>query len=324
MSPQKPNWAVWQLTIRVKVLEAVLLSMDLDPHTVSVDGIDTVSRDLNSMQRTEYQRRKNQITALLSPYGPLTNHTSTANARSLVDLKEAVGFMVQLGWRVPEEFQSILQKDGEMKEEADGSIRSDIESAYRELEAKAIYDVAPSPNFDYWNKLSRWPLVSACQIVCNVNPDGGVNKDDLTNPNTRTRAQWVNIYHWAEDAIASGALAVDESRCVSPGKFCEWVQAMDFKDLNLPDELQALVQKDETEAPLKEPERASLLKMVLAMAVAKCGHLPGERSPATGDGPRSIAAYAKSLGLDLSNDTVKKYLDEAYEKFPDITLPNKK
>lgn len=63
-------------------------------------------------------------------------------------------------------------------------------------------------------------------------------------------------------------------------------------------------------------ERESLLKMVLAMAVAKYGYDPEcTRDKACGNKAGSIPSDLESHGLGLHPDTIRKYLREAYEKF---------
>jgi len=67
-----------------------------------------------------------------------------------------------------------------------------------------------------------------------------------------------------------------------------------------------------------ETEKQTLLKLVLGMAMDKYGYDPTvTRNKATGNNNGSIRAGLQSFdGLDVSDDTIRKYLDEAVEQFP--------
>jgi hypothetical protein len=69
-------------------------------------------------------------------------------------------------------------------------------------------------------------------------------------------------------------------------------------------------------APKPEPkevtprERSSLLKMVIAMAMTKYGYDPAKRNTAAGD----IADEIRERGMELTDDTVRDYLQEAADE----------
>ena len=74
-----------------------------------------------------------------------------------------------------------------------------------------------------------------------------------------------------------------------------------------------------TEHPIIEKsvspkERNSMLLVILGMAIDKYGYDPAsDRNPATGSNKNSIKASLEKIGIPISNDTLKKYLEEAIQ-----------
>ncbi|MGQ3890718.1 hypothetical protein [Legionella sp. CNM-4043-24] len=67
---------------------------------------------------------------------------------------------------------------------------------------------------------------------------------------------------------------------------------------------------------LGETERKTMLKIILGMAIHAYSYDPSsKRNAATGSNKNSISSALQSLGLDISEDTIRKYLDEAKEHF---------
>ena len=64
------------------------------------------------------------------------------------------------------------------------------------------------------------------------------------------------------------------------------------------------------EKPLSNRERDTLLKLVIGMAVKGYSHNP---AAAKSSAPKDIADDLASLGISVSDDTVRKYLKEAAE-----------
>lgn len=65
-------------------------------------------------------------------------------------------------------------------------------------------------------------------------------------------------------------------------------------------------------------ERNKMLSVILAMAIDKYGYNPkANRNPASGTSRNSIKAALEKIGLEISEDTIKKYLKEAYENHKD-------
>lgn len=69
---------------------------------------------------------------------------------------------------------------------------------------------------------------------------------------------------------------------------------------------------------LGETERKTLLGLLLGMAIDKYGYNPNsDRNKATGSNKNSIHAGIQLAGLNISDDTIRKYLNEAKELFPE-------
>ena len=74
---------------------------------------------------------------------------------------------------------------------------------------------------------------------------------------------------------------------------------------------------------MSEKERPQVLKIMLGMAMDKYGYKPGaSKNTATGKNRGSIHAALESFGLNVSDDTIRKYLDEAVEIFPEVKSKN--
>ena len=85
-------------------------------------------------------------------------------------------------------------------------------------------------------------------------------------------------------------------------------------NLSIP-ELEA-VDKKLSKVMLPEAERNTMLKIILGMAKAAYGYDPSViRNPATGSNKASIRAGLQSVGLDVTEDTIRKYLTEAADLF---------
>ena len=72
--------------------------------------------------------------------------------------------------------------------------------------------------------------------------------------------------------------------------------------------------KDEN---ISESERATLLKLILGMAIDAYAYKPGSRNTATGNNHGSIKAALQKIGLNADEKTISKYLKEAVEAYPD-------
>ncbi|MEN9433919.1 MAG: hypothetical protein RLZZ422_1508 [Pseudomonadota bacterium] len=68
----------------------------------------------------------------------------------------------------------------------------------------------------------------------------------------------------------------------------------------------------EIEKTFSPKERNSMLLVILGMAIDKYGYDPeANKNPATGSNKNSIKASLERIGVSISDDTIKKYLEEA-------------
>lgn len=182
-----------------------------------------------------------------------------------------------------------------------------------------------------WRQRSLWPIDCAVLLLHRINPDSvralvykvafGVLEGQLSNYQLdvlkRFGGDIMTDWHTSDSWRRAGDFAVLNGG-VSPKEFIKL--AID-KDVTVPEELQALVQKEEIEAPLNKSERESLLKMVLGMAVAKYGFDPRRsENDATGKNKESIWDDLDSLGIAVDSKTVRKHLKEAVRRFPKLKL----
>ena len=81
--------------------------------------------------------------------------------------------------------------------------------------------------------------------------------------------------------------------------------------------------KQEPQTSITEKERPQVLQMLLGMAMDAYNYIPGAtKNVATGSKHGSIRAALQSKGLDVTEDTIRKYLNEAVEMFPEVKVPN--
>lgn len=117
-----------------------------------------------------------------------------------------------------------------------------------------------------------------------------------------------------------GSIGLPGRVLVKLPEFGSWIAS---KGLNLPDKFPiAEIKIMESQDNLSEKERNSLLKMILGMALDAYQYKPeNDRNTATGENKGSIYAACQEYKIDISNDTIKKYLNEAKDFF---YIPNKK
>lgn len=109
-----------------------------------------------------------------------------------------------------------------------------------------------------------------------------------------------NLIHWL--TVETGSDFAGQQ--FSPSELARWLSVMKFKS-----EYKFLASKPtEVDSPLGTKERASLLKIVLAMAIDGFGYDPSDKKSQV---PGEIEAAVKSMGVSMDVGTVRKYLREA-------------
>lgn len=106
---------------------------------------------------------------------------------------------------------------------------------------------------------------------------------------------------------------------ISPFQYCGWKQVWVDDDI-----VQSLIKnktitQHSAKSELEETEKKTLLKMLLGMAIDSYGYkVASSRQSATGNNKDGIRAALQSLNLDVTDDTIRKYLNEATELFSDL------
>ncbi len=185
----------------------------------------------------------------------------------------------------------------------------------------------PANSPDAWPDHSEWaqlPIWSASEVVAlslNRNPDKIVKSEWRNSSRNRT---WLEEQYTKRERLVSRAiLSLILQKRIKPEAFLEWADSI---SLSVPRELRQAIPKSlpvqpeeklATMAPpnrqeLKTSERNSLLKLILGMALEQYDYNPiAQRSTATTQIQSDLAEH----GITMSEDTVRKYLKEATDKF---------
>lgn len=89
--------------------------------------------------------------------------------------------------------------------------------------------------------------------------------------------------------------------------------------------LQTIISNKKTtfSEPLNCSEKASFQKMLLGMAIAKYGYVPGKKNSCTGANNTSIHYDLSNLGIHIDEDTIRKHLKDAAQEI-EFEIPDKK
>jgi hypothetical protein len=234
--------------------------------------------------------------------------------------------------------------------EADLDARLKAELAERQAKREAAHSlnrhVADAATYDFYSKAAYWTVDECCALLVARHP----RKVDLKvvqshGPTSQIARQFLDLHDLVTRAVSMNQLAhrnlpgfflawAERNRLLIPGDLISAVQnhgiqVADWKTLydqqiELASELQARISQLETGAsptaidPMTKPfdprERASLLKMVLGMAMAIYGHDPKQTRITT---VSEIKSELDRVGITLSDDTIRRYLREANEYAPD-------
>jgi hypothetical protein len=132
----RPDWSVWRSLSKVKVWQAVALSLDVEPTTIRHDSLESAKRldtwaRLGGFQAPIYipvtegalllsygiAREFNQRVAAamceLDALGshPIENSAGVPNADCDVSLPAFAAWVVRVGWSVPPEFAALAQSN---------------------------------------------------------------------------------------------------------------------------------------------------------------------------------------------------------------------
>lgn len=183
---------------------------------------------------------------------------------------------------------------------------------------------ATQPTLKFWANLSRWTLEEAVALTLNHDPkrfiDPAVGKGLLEkDPN-------VEHYHYIQEHIKRAVQAGELTDPVQPGVYVAWAKK---RNLDFPEVLAKLVPAataDNQNTPAKSTktkdkshialtrEKNTLLNLFFGVVVDFYGYDPtAARSPV----PKQLEQILRERGIRVSDDTIRKYLQEALEVLPD-------
>lgn len=180
------------------------------------------------------------------------------------------------------------------------------------------------PTLKFWANLSRWTMSEASALTLNRDPKQFI--DPLVAKGLLDNAPHVDQYHYVQEHMKRAVQAGELTDPVQPGVYVAWAQK---RDLGFPEALAKLVpttvadNQNAPTKPAKKPadknqtalmrERNTLLKLFFCAAVDGYGYDPkAERSPTA----KEMESAFERLGIRISDDTIRKYLNEAKEHLP--------
>lgn len=105
---------------------------------------------------------------------------------------------------------------------------------------------------------------------------------------------------------------------------CKLYQPLSFLDLWVQKNQADLLLEKPLPAPMNETEKATLLKLILGMAMGAYRYDPNDlRSTATGNNNGSIKADLEKFGLSIDEGTIRKYLKMAKAMYPEVDYDHK-
>lgn len=173
-------------------------------------------------------------------------------------------------------------------------------------------------DFSYWARMEYWTNQEACCLSIGFNPqevNGSFRFSSKDSPEGYYYSRLEMIKRWSDvEGRGTGH---------SPAEFCEWalkkgievntglLQAVADATKIAPAKDSALA--GENERRFENREKSSLATLVVAMAIDAYGYDPlAARSPI----PKEIQSIADRLGLEISLDTIRKYLKLGAKKLP--------
>ncbi len=208
-----------------------------------------------------------------------------------------------------------------------------IGSSLQRIQAAIYWDgeanfcnISSKADINFWANLATWTLAEATALTINRDPSKLIEPDDGLGmiEHTSNIEQYRHVREHIKRAVQAGTLTDP----VQPAVYVKWVKK---RNLDFPEELAKLVpattQADNQNTPVKPSkkpadknytalmrERNTLLKLFFCAAVDGCGYdHKAERSPTA----KEMESAFERLGICISDDTIRKYLQEAIEVLPD-------
>ncbi len=180
------------------------------------------------------------------------------------------------------------------------------------------------PTLKFWANLSRWTLEEATALTLNRNPKQFI--DPAVGKGLLEKDPKVEHYHYVQEHIKRAVQAGELTDPAKPAVYVAWAKG---RDLNFPEALAKLVPAaaaDNQNAPAKAVkskdkshialtrEKNTLLNLFFGVVVDFYGYDPtATRSPV----PKQLEQILRERGIRVSDDTIRKYLQEALEVLPD-------
>jgi hypothetical protein len=188
---------------------------------------------------------------------------------------------------------AISQQKLEQEEAAE---RFDRMAYFNDPEAEA--------DFDFWSKSKTWTIDEATALLLGKEPSK-VCWDNLLQLRCESifATQYQKLRNQLLRTQRDGRLTDGDV----PAKFIEWAIEV---QIDLPAGLNGMLSSPEKpESSLAGKERTTALQLIIGMAMTKYNYRPGIRSAI----PKQIAQDLERLGLQTTDDTVRKFLNNAHE-----------
>jgi hypothetical protein len=206
-------------------------------------------------------------------------------------------------------------------------------------------------DFEYWSRVPKWTLEVTVSLILEADPDSASNYfsgsyDRYNNRVFRAETPFSIAYKKLKFLIENNFGFYEPGKKIQASAIIEWLEQAKIPypdDLKAAmarfgkprfdweakgnalqsenDELRTRVSKLEKlaadhalDGPIDTKERESLLKLVIGMAVKGYGY---DYKASKSKTPKEIESDLNLLGLNLSDDTIRKYLKEAAALLPD-------
>lgn len=292
---RKPKWQKWRHMPELTLLQAVALSLDVDPDSVNHSYSWKAEADI-LQESQEFVDRLEIMKANLSKAPELTP-TSVSLADpfgSTISFASLGTWVKRVNWKVPDELFEIFNAQMNTRRVSDW--RKWI--ADREL----------------------WTLVEAAYLLL------GLEAPSRTSTVIDDGSREANMFRRLKDSVVlhdhtgDGLLAMPApsglvgDRRVRIHDCLQWARERDvdlprplaeLRPLNMGRSTAEINNKEAPEAEVSQRELGTLYKLILGMAIANYRFNPTD---AKSGAPKAIATDLESVGLNVGDETVRKWL----------------
>ena len=287
-SDRTPNWKKWLLMPDVCLWQAATLSLNVDPDLVTYEYGDTLEGEIWG-EDTEFQDRLDVLKANIGRAVRATELSMAYPSDSKIFLRDFAVWAIKIGWDIPNELAGLATSGN-----AD-PLQSSIEE---------------------WKSRRLWTLAEASYLLAGEVPP----TNSLSQLIEASHGAAGVIYRDLKDAVELGELNFYESRTnefgtrrVDPSLCVHWALT---RSINVPSALRELADKqpvieDNKDQQLKGKQLMTAYRLILGMAMTCFKYDP--RAPKS-DAASRISATLETVGISVSDDTVRNWLDEAKER----------